>query len=176
MRRLALLGACVTLAATSVGVFAAPAYADTTSCASGSGTGSISPGLTNTPTPQSISVSGGVTNCVGGGVTSGTLRASLSAPNGMCLASPPNTIDATGTASIIWQDGTGSTGTIKLKSNGITGQEKVKILVTGGSRFVGDVFKTKIAFTPTNPGANCGSIPVTTVSYTDLTPFFVSTT
>ncbi|MGO9876519.1 MAG: hypothetical protein ACLPVY_22310 [Acidimicrobiia bacterium] len=78
MRRIYLLTMVVALVAPVAVLTAGPASAaGGTTCGKPSGTITISPGLTSTPTVQTISVVLPVKACKGGGVTGGTSKGSL---------------------------------------------------------------------------------------------------
>src|SRR4051794_30546993 len=78
MRRIYVFTMAFALLAPMAAVSAGPAgAAGGTTCAKPSGTITISPGLTTTPTAQTISVVLPVKACKGGGVTGGTSKGSL---------------------------------------------------------------------------------------------------
>jgi hypothetical protein len=126
-------------------------------CTGGSGTGTLSPGLTATPTQQTISGTDNLTGCSGSGtITGGTVTTTSlkTLPTGnpphqaSCteLKTPPpkGTVVASGTVSIRWSDGSTSAGSIKLKSTGAVGTETETIKITSGQFFLaGHVTKVK---------------------------------
>ena len=78
MRRICLFTMAIALLAPTAVLTAGPAgAAGGTTCGKPSGTITISPGLTGTPTVQTISVVLPVKACKGGGVTSGTSKGSI---------------------------------------------------------------------------------------------------
>jgi len=78
MRRIYVFTMAIALLAPMAAIGAGPAgAAGGTTCGKPSGTITISPGLTTTPTVQTISVVLPVKACVGGGVTGGTSKGSL---------------------------------------------------------------------------------------------------
>jgi len=175
----ALSGAGLILAGT------APAFASTLlTCTGGSGTSTFSPGITNTPTQQTISSTSTITGCSGSGttITGGTVTVSnlktlatgtppmQATCGGLVKPSPKGTLITTaGTATTTWSDGTTSTGSIKLKSTGAIGTVTAIIKITGGTFFAaGHTTKSKgvVSFSiPT--GQTCPTL--TMVNTTDAT-------
>jgi hypothetical protein len=157
-------------------------------CTGGSGTGTLSPGLTATPTQQTISGTDNLTGCSGSGtITGGTVTTSrlktLATGNPPQQAScaelntppPKGTVVASGTGSILWSDGSTSAGSIKLKSTGAVGTETETIKITSGQFFVaGHITKAKgtISFHPAT-GQNCPTL--TQVNATNATTTITET-
>src|SRR5437870_2954571 len=149
VRRVALLGGALGLAMVGMGLAATPAFAPTfTTCSSGSGTASASPGWSATPATQQISSSGTISGCTGGGVSSGTTTASLTTTTAQtcaALTSPPvaGTVLATGTFSIRWNTGAMSSGVAKIKSRAV-GDVKFIGKITSGLFFTTTPTKGKV--------------------------------
>jgi hypothetical protein len=155
----------------------APAFAaPSLTCTGGSGTATLSPGITNTPTQQTISgtdtltgCSGPATSITGGTVTTSGLKtvATGNPPmqascSGLGTVQPKGTLEAdiSGVVSITWSDGSTSAGVIKLKSAGVLAQEIVVIKITSGTFFVsGHTTKLKgtITFAP-SAGQTCPTL------------------
>src|SRR5438132_12847716 len=90
-RRVVLVGGALGLAMAGMGLAATPASATTfTTCSSGSGTASVSPGWSNTPATQHISSSGTISGCSGGGVSNGSVTASLTSTSQQTCATLVN--------------------------------------------------------------------------------------
>jgi hypothetical protein len=153
----------------------APAFAAASlTCSGGSGTATLSPGLTNTPTQQTIAGTDNLTGCSGPSttITGGTITVSnlktvtVNGQQATCsgLATPPpkGTLiaDISGVASISWSDGSTSAGVIKLKSSGTLAVEIVVLKITSGNFFVsGHTTKLKgnITFAP-SAGQTCPTL------------------
>jgi len=81
MRKICLFTMAVGLLFPMVALTAGPASAAAgTTCAKPTGSITISPGLTTTLTPQTISIALPIKGCVGGGVTAGTSKGSIKTP------------------------------------------------------------------------------------------------
>jgi hypothetical protein len=176
-KRLSLGVAFATITATAaVGLGTTPAFATTLmSCTGGSGSSTLSPGISNTPTQQTISGTDTLTGCNGGGfgITGGTVTvANLKTvqtgnppaqPTCASLGTPPpkGTITALGgTANTTWSDGSTSQGVIKLKSTGVIGQVNAVVKITSGRFFAsGHTTKSKgvVTFTPAS-GQTCPTL------------------
>jgi hypothetical protein len=159
------------LAAGGMVVSSSPAFAASENCTGGSGTATLSPGITNVPTQQTISASNSLTGCTGGKTGSAqvttnnlkTLATGNPPQHATCaglFSPPPNgTLIASGGAtSIVWSAGGTSTGTAKLKSNGIVAQDKVVVKITGGP-FAGKKLKGVVHFVPAPGEPPCGNPP-----------------
>jgi len=164
----------------------APAFAaPTMTCTGGSGTATLSPGITNTATQQTISGTDNLTGCSGPGagtITGGTITTSglktvatgtppqQATCSGLGTAPPKGTVVAIGgTVSISWSDGSTSQGVIKLKSTGTLAQENSIIKITSGKFFVaGHTTKLKgtLGFLPSS-GQTCPTL--TSVDITNNT-------
>src|SRR5580704_15311429 len=81
MRKICLITMALGLLVQMAVLTAGPASAaGGTTCAKPTGSITISPGLTTTLTPQTISIALPIKACVGGGVTSGTSHGSIKTP------------------------------------------------------------------------------------------------
>jgi hypothetical protein len=156
-----------------VGTTMLPASATTVlTCTGNSGSATFTPGITNTPTQQTIAATSALTGC-SPGVTGGTLsvtglltQATGTPPKqatctGLATPTPNGTLIASGgAATIVWSSGPNSTGSVKLKSNGSVAQSKVIIKITGGQFFVpGHTTKLKGTVTYSIPvGQTCPTL------------------
>jgi hypothetical protein len=167
------------MAAAAVGLGTTPAFASTLlTCTGGSGSSTLSPGVTNTPTQQTISGADNLTGCSGSGtITGGTVTVSglktvptgtppmqASCP-GLLMTTPKGTLVATGgTATTTWSDGSTSTGSIKLKSTGMLAQVNAIVKITSGKFFAaGHTTKSKgvVVFLPAT-GQTCPTLTMVT--------------
>lgn len=171
LRRFGIIVAAGALAAGGMIVSSAPAFAASENCTGGSGTATLSPGITNVPTQQTISASNSLTGCTGGKTGSATVSTSnlktvptgnppqQATCQGLFNPAPSGTVIASGgTTSIHWSAGGTSTGVSKLKSNGIVAQNKVVVKITGGP-FAGKKLKGVVHFAPAVGEPPCGNPP-----------------
>jgi hypothetical protein len=167
LRRLIIAGLAVGLAA--------PIFASTPStaavlfsCTGFTGSATITPGLGNTQTAQTVSGSGSISGCSNGqtgSVVFGTpnLMASypprpLGCPTALGGAGPdyanqtPILLGANVSFTIDWASGPDSTGVAKAKSAGPTepGNVRALLAIKNGSQYDPAKIKGKLAFTPTD--------------------------
>jgi len=159
--------------------FAGPASASVTfmTCDpghfSGFGSETFNPPLSHTnsnTTPSTINVSGAATTCVGK-VTGGTISATMTSRDpstgqpgpancsGFWSPPPPaGAVEAKGTFTATWTNGKNSSGSARLKSNGLTSGPTVYLVlkVTSGYGFLaGHVTKIKSNLNQRNPDGDC---------------------
>jgi hypothetical protein len=163
-----------------IAVGASPAGAATgTKCSAVSGLSTLKPGLPNTAATAkpTISVKGAkVGGCVGGGVTSGTLGATLKfGIAGNCVGLAKQLVfKITGPITIAWKPSGISTikaATLTPGPKGKITQVKLSGTVSSGT-FVGEKFSSLITFTLS--GGQCGTKPLTSVSFKQVTPMTIS--
>jgi hypothetical protein len=89
------------------------------------------------------------------------------------LATPPaaGTVEATGTGTINWSDGSTSSGSVKAKSKGpsLATEQGLIFKITSGKFFAaGHTTKLKVtvSFTPAN--GNCTTTPITQINSSDV--------
>ena len=140
---------------------AAPAGAANPSCKL-THTTTVSPGLGSTAVPQTFKAKTKLTSCTGHpGITSGTGIATLKSvkpKNANCASLSQNGNYAQGTASIKWNNGQTSKGTLRVTVDAPT-HGVLSGKVTSGL-FVGKKFSGAASFTPQN-GACSDAAPVT---------------
>jgi hypothetical protein len=178
LKRFSVGVACAAITATAaIGFGATPAFAaPSLTCTGGTGHSTLSPGITNTPTQQTIAGTDNLTGCSGPGttITGGTVTVSnlktvatgnppqQATCSGLATSPPKGTLvaDISGVASISWSDGSTSNGVIKLKSSGTLATEIVVLKITSGKFFVsGHTTKLKgnISFAPST-GQTCPTL------------------
>jgi hypothetical protein len=151
------------------------------SCTSGSGSADYSPGVSFTPVAQTITVPSAAgpattfSGCTGKdhSVTSGTLTASFTTAQGISCSFPVEsngTLYASGTATIVWNNGRTSSGPAKIDADGQPQQGTVVIDLTRGE-FAGTSShphpaRATFFFQPVN-----GTCPFTTVDASLLSKF-----
>jgi hypothetical protein len=136
-----------------------------------SGSATISPGLTQTAKPQSISLDGvKLANCRAG---------SSSAPNtkafSATVTTSPNPVSANAScasgnlvlsATITWS--TGQTTTADITTKGVAANQAISGKVTSSDNpalAAGDLVEGDVAFKPTTAAQNCVKVPVTAVTF-----------
>jgi len=146
------------------------------SCAHVSGTATFSPGLTNTPTNNTVRAKGTQTSCTPIAATGGSavLTATITVNQGSCgkLAAGNQSLPATATSQwhngkishykITIHTGTGSNATLANIAGGVTSGLFVGKHVAGQIRF-------KVQGTPNCTAAN----PVKSVSFVNTKPFVI---
>jgi len=152
-----------------------------TSCAHSSGVATFTPPLPKLGSSQTvvpiITVKGAkVTNCVGGGVTSGTFKSKVTFHDAtnceILLSGNPSPNPPTGKIITTWNTGQQSTGKIKLLP--VTNQPTethVKGVVKLGL-FAGLKIDQTLSFTPKT--GDCTSTDLSQVSFTEVTPLTIS--
>ena len=158
-----------------VGVLASPAGAAVkTTCKSASGSATFTPALpkvgSTAKVKPTIKIAGGKLTCTGGGVTGGTLAATIKFANAAncssLLAGAPT--GAKGTEIITWSNKQTSTVTLTLAA--VTGkptQTKATGVVTAGL-FKGAKQAGTLNYTPLNGG--CTSANLAKVTFKQVTP------
>jgi len=146
MRKIYVFTMAIALLAPVAAMTAVPAgAAGGTTCAKPSGTITISPGLTTTPTAQTISVVLPVKSCVGGGVTGGTSTGSLKTAK-ITLKTLASGAPITLNDTITWNNHKTTTFSAKaattIASNGVI-TSKINGKVSAGL-FVGSTVSTSV--------------------------------
>jgi hypothetical protein len=146
------------------------------SCAHVSGSATFTPGLTNTPTNQTVNAKGTETSCTPSTTTggSGALTAVIKVPLGSCgkLATGNQTLHGTATTkwkntkvsnyALTFHTGTGSSITIATITGKVTSGLFVNHTVTGQIKFT-------VQGTP-----NCTSMPVKNITFVNTKPFVIA--
>jgi hypothetical protein len=152
----------VAVATVGGGIFlAAPAAhaAGNITCTKASGAATITPGLTTTPTDQTIASKGKGSGCSGStGITSYKVKGTLTATGADCQGD--GTIK--GKLKTTWSNGKTSVAKVTGKSPSI-GLVNFTGKITSGL-FVGDLLTTQVSFTPVTGDCTPGN-PVTAVTY-----------
>jgi hypothetical protein len=157
-----------------------------TDCAHSGGSATFSPGLWKLQpaataeqheTAQAIKAGGGVTSCVGGGVTNGILQGNISIKdpancNSLAADSDAANPPTTGVIKVSWGGGKVSTAAVSLKQ--VTGKPTQadivgKVTTTSSSNtFKGLPINVRIAFTPESGG--CTTKNLQKVTFKEVTP------
>jgi hypothetical protein len=135
------------------------------------GSATIRPGLTQTATTQSITLSGvTLTGCRSGSAASpntSTLTGTVTtSPNPVSVKASCASGNLTLTATIAWSNGQQTATSITTK--GVTANQAIKGTVTSSTNpalATGDTVAGDVAFKPTTTGQNCVKVPVTAVTF-----------
>ena len=179
MNRVIGRGALVCASALALAVaFASPGLAATApvqSCAHLSGTGTFTPGLTNTPRNQTVTAKGSETGCTPSATTggSGTLTATIKVANGSCAKLGQGNQKLTGTGTTTWKNKKVSHYTLTFTTG--TGSNIETATITGkvaSGLFAGHLVTGQIKF-KTVGTVNCTTEPVKNITFTNSKPMVI---
>lgn len=164
-----MLGAIMVVGATAA--FSASGYAVVRTVANkctANGTSTISPGLTTTPTAQTITVSGALNPCSKPRAHSltATFSGTFTSKHTDCNPATANAA-ARGTLNIAWSNGRASTVTATFNQTP-TATNPVLITVKGtvtSGLYVGNSMTGKVSYIP-DAGQDCQNVPVTSATFT----------
>jgi hypothetical protein len=146
------------------------------SCAHMTGTATIAPGLSATPTNQTATAHAAVTTCTPVATTggSGTTTARLTIVKGSCAKLATGNQSFSGTASTTWHNAKVSHYTLTFKTG--TGSLATTATITGkvsSGLFVGKAVTGAVKFTP-KAGENCSAgHPIKDLTFTNTKPFVI---
>lgn len=158
---------------------AAPAALATSSqsCAHVSGTATLTPGLSSTPTNQTATAHATMTTCTPTTTTGGsnTTTASLKIPLGSCAKLAGGNQKFSGTATTTWHNTKKSISSLTFTTG--TGANITVATITGkitSGLFAGHAVSGQVKFTPKS-GENCtAGHPIKDLTFVGTKPFVVS--
>jgi hypothetical protein len=146
------------------------------SCAHLTGTATLTPGLSTTPTNQTATAHGNNTTCTPVATTggSGVTNAKLTISQGSCAKLAAGNQKFSGTASTKWKNAKTSSYTLTFTTG--TGSTATVATITGkvsAGLFVGKAITGAIKFTP-KAGENCSAgHPIKDLTFTNTKPFVI---
>ena len=166
----------MTFAAFAVASPAAVAAASQ-SCAHVTGTATLTPGLSSTPTNQTATAHATMTTCTPTTTTGGsnTTTATLKIPLGSCAKLATGNQKFSGTATTTWHNAKKSVSSLTFTTG--TGANITVATITGkisSGLFAGHLISGQVKFTP-KAGENCSAgHPIKDLTFTNTKPFVVS--
>ena len=135
------------------------------------GSATIKPGLTQTATTQTITLSSiALTGCRSGSAsspnTSVITGTATTSPNPVTATASCATGNLVLTATIVWSNGQRTVAAVK--TTGVTASQTIKGTVSSSTNpalAAGDNVVGEVAFKPTTTGQNCVKVPVTAVTF-----------
>jgi hypothetical protein len=163
--RMAVAVAAIAVAAgtTFVGLGSASAATPSAACTA-NGTSHVKPGLTFTAQPETTTITGTLTACTGsGGVKSGKFTGQVKGTTGCTQLLGGGSVGS-GTETVTWNNGKKSVAHVSITAL----KKPVGTFTLTGTVKSGLFANHKISGTfagKPNAGANCGSVPVTTITF-----------
>jgi hypothetical protein len=145
-------------------------------CKTVTGSATFTPGLTNTPTNNTVNAKGSQTGCTPTATTggSGALTAVIKVPLGSCAKLAGGGQTLSGTAKTTWKNGKVTTYNLTFKTG--TGSNIFIANITGrvsGGLFVNHPVSGQIKFT-VQGSPNCTTKPVKSITFVNTKPFVIA--